>query len=401
MNSQTDSPQIAIIGGGAIGMSIAWELAQRECRVTVFDQGRFGRGTSWAAAGILPPANWETATDPNDQIRGLSHKMFPSWIERLESLTDVDCGFRQCGGWYLADTVGEKAAMIGTTEYWRDLEIKCSRVEASEVASREPTLSKWCKRSNNIAAWWAPGECQIRCPDYVRALEVACQRCDVELVPHTCVREIENLPNGVSLELMGPSNQLATKRYDIVIACAGVWTGQIASMLRLEKSLIPIRGQILLFKTAQPILKSVVNVGHRYIIARDDGHTLVGSCEEEAGFELGTTEETLANLRRFAFDVCPQLETSAEVKAWSGLRPLTFDEFPMLGRVPTTSHLYVAAGHYRSGIHFSPATAVLMADEILGGSPAIDLYPFRVGKQQSSCESDPGAGTHSSINETI
>ena len=121
----------------------------------------------------------------------------------------------------------------------------------------------------------------------------------------------------------------------------------------------------------------------RYLVARDDGHTLVGSCEEEVGLQLGTTAEMLASLKEFALDLCPELSGADEVQAWSGLRPMTFDGFPIIGRVPESANVYVASGHYRSGLHLSPATAVAMADLMLGKKPAVSLDAFRVGKQQS------------------
>ena len=111
---------------------------------------------------------------------------------------------------------------------------------------------------------------------------------------------------------------------------------------------------------------------------------LVGSCEEEVGLELGTTPEMIGTLHDFAFDLCPELRNATVVRSWSGLRPMTFDGFPMIGRVPETSNVYVASGHYRSGLHLSPATAIVLADLMSGKKPAVDLDAFRVGKQQSS-----------------
>jgi len=157
----------------------------------------------------------------------------------------------------------------------------------------------------------------------------------------------------------------------------------VAKSLRLESSIVPIRGQMLLLKTQSPLLKSVINVGHRYIVCRGDGFTLVGSCEEETRFELGTTKDMLDLLKQFAFSLVPELEFAQYVNAWSGLRPLTFDGFPMIGRVPDTSNLYVAAGHFRSGLHLSPGTAVTLADLLTNRTPQVSLEPFRVGKQQS------------------
>jgi glycine oxidase len=143
---------------------------------------------------------------------------------------------------------------------------------------------------------------------------------------------------------------------------------------------IPIRGQILMYRLDKPPVTHVINEGHRYLVPREDGRVLIGSCEEEVGFEKGTTPEMLEPLRRWAEAILPTLVGRAPEKTWSGLRPATFDGFPMIGKVPDVKNLYVAAGHYRSGIHLAPATATVLSDMLTGVTPAVDATPFSVGR---------------------
>ena len=79
-------PETIIIGGGIIGLSIAWNLSRHGGKVTLLERDRVGRATSWAGAGILPPANLAKASDPMDQLRGYSHELFPQWAHDLEDL---------------------------------------------------------------------------------------------------------------------------------------------------------------------------------------------------------------------------------------------------------------------------------------------------------------------------
>jgi glycine oxidase len=376
--------RVIIVGGGAIGLSLAWELSQRGVDVTLIERDEVGRATSWAASGILPAANRVTATDPIDQLRGLSHHLFPQWAERLSLLTGIDPGYRRCGAWYLADTPGERAAMIGMTDYWQELEIECRSVAPEEFVATEPALSQWVEQQHDLAAWWVPDECQVRCPSYLQALAVACRTSGVQIHEGHGVRDVAQ-GDGDGVTVTASAGQ-ADRDFqgDAVVFCAGAWTGRVTPVLRLQQGLVPVRGQILLLKTQQPLFQPIVNVGHRYLVPRDDGHVLVGSCEEEVGFQCETTQAMIDTLRSFAFEICPDLQQATEVAAWSGLRPLTFDGFPMIGRVPDTTNLFVAAGHFRSGIHLSPATAVCLADLITGTAPAVDLDPFRVGKKQHS-----------------
>ncbi len=377
-------PEVMIVGGGAIGLSLAWELSRRGLSVALIDRGEVGKATSWAASGILPPARMATATDPLDQLRGLSHQLFPEWTQQLKSLTGIDSGFRRCGAWYLADTPGERAAMIGMTDYWQELDIDCHPISTAELSRREPALRHWAGSTNQLAAWWVADECQVRCPDHLTALAAACRSGGVEIIEGRRVCEILESATTTTVKTVTTSDNLNPQAFEAeaLVLSAGTWTGRITPSLRLEQSLVPVRGQIVMFKAERPLFQPIINVGHRYLVGRDDGHVLVGSCEEEVGFACETTAVMIDSLRCFAFDLCPELQQATEVRSWAGLRPLTFDGFPMIGRVPDTRHVYVAAGHFRSGIQLSPGTAVCLADLITGVPPALDLDPFRVGKQQ-------------------
>ncbi|MDA8744571.1 glycine oxidase ThiO [Rubripirellula amarantea] len=372
--------RITIIGGGVIGLSLAWEMSKRGCAVTVLDQGSMASATSWTATGILPPANFELATDPLDQLRGLSHRLYPEWSQQLQTLTGIDIGLRRCGGWYLADSAGERAAMIGMRSYWEDLSIDCESVEISQLAEREPELASWAASVSDVAAWWVPDEHQIRPPRLLSALIAACRKSGVELIENCRVSGIQSSPAD---SIVNIKTDKQTYQCDDVVVCSGAWSGQIAEQLQLQQSIIPIRGQILLLKTERPLLKAVLNLGNRYIVAREDGYTLVGSCEQEAGFNPVTQPDIISGLDDFAVSMLPSLKSATRVKSWAGLRPMTFDGFPMIGRVPNHKHIYVAAGHYRSGIHLAPATAVTLASAILNQPSEMELDAFRIGKQQT------------------
>ena len=105
---------VAIVGGGVIGLSIAWELAQRNLCVSVLDQGPMGKAASWAGAGILPPPPGARADHPLDALARRSRELHPMWARRLIELTGIDNGYHVCGGLYLAQTPGEMASLIET-----------------------------------------------------------------------------------------------------------------------------------------------------------------------------------------------------------------------------------------------------------------------------------------------
>ena len=369
--------RVTVLGGGVIGLSVAWELLRSGIDVTLIQRDERKRTTSWSAAGILPPANSGSAEDPIDRLRGLSHEMYPAWIQRLEAVSGLDGGFRKCGGWYLANTPGETASLIGMTGYWDELGVRCESVSMPTLAEREPALQSWSQRSRSASAWWLPDEWQIRPPRLLAALRAACEVGGAAFIDGCHVGEIEASGGVVRYQAEGDWYEC-----DNLVLAAGAWSGELAETFGLKRSVIPIRGQMLLLKKRAPEIHGIINVGHRYLVPRDDGHVLVGSCEEETGFAEGTTPEMIQTLMDFATSIVPRLQDAARVDSWFGIRPMTFDGFPMIGRVPEHDGLFVATGHFRSGWHLAPATARCLKAIITGDTPPVCLDAFGVGKKQ-------------------
>jgi glycine oxidase len=137
---------------------------------------------------------------------------------------------------------------------------------------------------------------------------------------------------------------------------------------------------MLLLRLPRPAFSHVINEGSRYLVPRDDGRVLVGSTEEEVGFDKRTTEEGLRELRQLACSLVPALSDASLEQSWAGLRPASFDGFPYLGRLPELVNAFVAAGHFRSGLYLSTGTAVVMRQLICSGESSIALDAFRVGR---------------------
>lgn len=362
-----------IIGGGVIGLSIAWELGVRGIRSLVLERGQLGRGTSWAGAGILPPANLQTAHDPLDRLRGLSHALHREWAERIRCETGIDTGYRACGGIYLARSPGEAASLQGLSQYWQEYDIRCEPLDSEALRRREPALAGGAVLRS---AWWVPDEVQIRPPDHLRGLAAAAAGAGVEFREHTPVERL--ILEGS--RVVGVETEQGQITADEVILAGGVWGGELNAAVHVARDLIPVRGQVVLYRAAPGLLHSVINEGHRYLVPRDDGHLYTGSNEEEVGIDVSTTPEVIASLREWAESLVPALRTAEVERTWSGLRPGSIDGFPYVGRSPDFENLYVATGHFRSGLHLSCATAVVIADLLTGRTPAVSLDAFRAAR---------------------
>lgn len=369
---------VLIIGGGVIGLSLAWDLARRGRSVRVIDQGEPGREASWAGAGILPPATLRPNDHPLDRLRGLSCELHPQWAAELKQLTGLDTGYRRCGGIYLGRTAGEAAALAAWTEALREENIEVLKLSAADLGELEPALRPSQRTEYSVLStqYLLPGEGQLRNPRHLKALLVACQHSGVMITPNSPAADFV-VRGGELVELTTATGPLAARQFCFT---AGSWTGLLLQRLGIAAGIMPIRGQMVLFRCEQPPISRIVNLGSRYLVPRTDGYVLAGSTEEEVGFDKRTTEEAIADLTAFARDLVPALRDATIERTWAGLRPGSFDGLPYLGPLPGIRNAFVAAGHFRTGLYLSPATAVVMSQLIRREQPQIDLAPFRVGR---------------------
>jgi glycine oxidase len=365
-----------IMGGGVIGLSIAYELATHGLQVQVIDKSEMGREASWAGAGILPPANLETAVDPIDRLRGLSHPLHAQWARQLAEETGIDNGYRECGGIYLARHQGEAASLQAFAQWLQEDNIEIVSLSAQDLVEREPALQTAASQDEIKAAYLVPSECQCRNPDHLKALLQACRQRGV-LIHENVTAHAFNLRNMQIDSVATSAGDLQAGSYCIT---SGAWSGQLLKQLNIPNGILPVRGQMILYRCPEKLLTHIINEGTRYMVPRKDGRLLVGSCEEEVGFDKSTTTEMLAELTALAESLVPQLRSTPVEKSWAGLRPGSFDGFPYLGPIPGLERAFVAAGHFRSGLHLSTGTAVTMGQLIRGLEPTINLDAFRVGR---------------------
>jgi glycine oxidase len=366
-----------ILGAGVIGLSIAYELSGHGLRVRVLDRQQAGTEASWAGAGILPPINPSSRPrSPQDALLALSMRLHAEWAGRLREETGIDTEYRRCGGWHLElqqHEVGQVASAMS-----REQE-SAARVSLPELASREPALADACGNSTIRSADFAADEAQLRNPRHLAALGAACRRRGVRIEENV---EATGFWSSAG-QVVGAQTSAGPKYAGAFCIATGSWTGRLAQTIGLSVPIKPIRGQIVLLDRPKPSIKSIVNVGKRYLVPRLDGRVLVGSTMEDAGFDKRNTSEGVEGLLQFARGLIPAWRDAEVERAWAGLRPATPDELPYLGRVPIYTNLFVAAGHFREGITWSPATAVLMSALIRGQNPQIDLTPFKLDRSHA------------------
>jgi glycine oxidase len=355
-------PDVLILGGGVIGLTTAYFLAREGLKVEVVDKGDFGREASWAGAGIIPPGNPKRVHNPVDLLRAYSAAQFPRLSDELTEATGIDNGYRVCGGieWLHED---EKAI----AESWKAEGIAFERSDSGRLRELEPDLA-----SKVNAAYFAPDMAQVRNPRHLRGLLAWCES-RVTLTPQCAVDALATNANRVVAVETGKGKLTAGH----FLVAAGAWTDSLLTSTGPHLDIHPVRGQIVLLNTGRPLLKRILLDGKRYIVPRSDGRVLVGSTEEEVGFDKRTTASAIAELLAFAQSLVPALADAQVEQCWAGLRPGSRDGLPFLGRVPGYDNLFVAAGHFRSGIQLSPVTGLVMKELIMGQTPTVPLEAFR------------------------
>ena len=380
-----------IIGGGVIGLSIARELAGRGLSVRVLARDATRDTASWAAAGIFPPAPDFAAASANERLTAYSDRLHRTWAEELRSETGIDNELQPCGGLHLARDEQGTARLREAAVAWRAKGTRCEQLTPLDVAAQEPALRAAVEQDRIESGLLLPEEMRIRPPRHLEALARSCHVRGVEITPVVDVRSIDvanGRIEGIRIANSEGGEATETVRADRYCLAAGAWSGHLAESLGLQIETRPIRGQIALLRLPEQVLTRVVNVGLEYLVPRSDGRLLVGSTIEDAGFEKITTPQTIQRLLEFAHALLGPLPHAAIEQSWAGLRPGSVDGLPFLGATPACSNAFVAAGHFRAGLHQSTGTAVMLADLITGRTPALDPTPFAPGRRPGAASPD-------------
>ncbi|MCA9005021.1 MAG: glycine oxidase ThiO [Planctomycetaceae bacterium] len=357
---------VNIIGGGVIGLSIAYELAKQGLQVAVFDRQQFGQEASWAGAGMLPPAKLECATTPGGQLRAASQPLWPDWSRRLQEESGIDNGYLNCGGLHVAlsEDVTDWQSYV---EDWRKTGAVVEELDSVALREQAPFLSEQIQ-----SGIYLPEMGQVRNPRHMKALLSACAQQGVSLHAGSPVVGFEKAGERIT----GVQTPSGVHQAGQTVIAGGAWSPEVLSRLGIQCELIPVQGQIVLLSMPRLPFCQVIESGRRYLVPRSDGKILIGSTEKQAGFNKQNTAEGVAGLIAFAQSVVPGLKEATFERAWAGLRPKSIDSLPYLGRVDGYQNLIMAAGHYRDGLQLSPITAKLIRQLICEEELSISLEPF-------------------------
>ena len=371
--SSIAKPNVAVIGAGVIGLGIAWRLASRGVRVTVFDRGVAGSGASHAAAGMLAAcAEAEPGEEALVALGRDSQARWPGFAEELRKASGIDVELREEGTIVLALTADDQARLHHHLEFQLKLGLPLHWISAAETRRREPHLA-----GKLAGAVWSPQDHQVDNRKLATALRIAAETAGATIREHTPVTEISTAGPRVNGLILGDAS---TFEADVVVLAAGAWSRGVAGLAReLRPPVRPIKGQMLSLKMDQssPLLNHVLWAPGVYMVPRRDGRLICGATVEEKGFDTALTAGGLLTLLEAAWRAVPAIEELAIDEMWVGHRPGSRDDAPILGPASLDGLVY-ATGHHRNGILLAPVTADMIAQFVLDGNVSPAIRPFSI-----------------------
>ncbi|WP_425398515.1 glycine oxidase ThiO [Aeoliella sp.] len=368
------SCDLLVIGGGVVGLSVAYELASRQSDIdiVVVDRQTPAQEASWAGAGILPPGSWYDDHPALEQLAAISLRLNHEWSSRLADSTGFDNQLTHIGAVHLAATPGQQERLEAKFDHWQRLDIAVKQIDLDQIRRIEPNLHI----EGVLAAYHVPGEAKLDNRWHCRGLAAACKAFGVRICHPVEVRQLNRSGDRVQ-QVHTTAGTIEVRK---IVLAAGAWSPAIAEPLDLRLSVRPMRGQMLSFGPFEkPLTWGIIHRGDQYIVPKR-GRLLVGSTVEDVGFDKSTTPDAANSLAEFAHQVMPKLQQYPIADHWAGLRPASADGLPYIGRVPGVHNAFVATGHFRSGLQMASGTAMALADLITGASPRFSLEPFRLDR---------------------
>jgi glycine oxidase len=382
---------VAVVGAGVIGLSVAWRAAQEGLTVAICDPEP-ARGASWAAAGMLAPTTegrWGEGT--LQALSQASAAAWPGYAAALEDDSGLPVGLRRDGTLSVALDADDYRALEESFAVQREMGCDVELLSGQDCRRLEPSLNP--RVAGGVLS---AGDHQVDNRALLRALTQAVATRGVELLRST-VREVrrtaaERAAGGAERAagvVLDDGTELAAGR---VVVAAGWRSGQLGGLAQGDVAPVrPVKGQILRLRSdpSLPVIGRAIRAMAQgrsvYLVPRANGEVVVGATMEERGADTTVTAGAVYDLLRAAVAVVPEVAELELSEAMAGLRPGSPDNGPILGAAATPG-LFLATAHYRNGILLAPLTAHALVDalsgrDIDGAAAAFSLARFGVGER--------------------
>lgn len=366
--SRNNTDPMVVIGGGIMGSALARELAILEEEVVLLEAGLPGRQASWAAAGMLAPLGEAVAPGPFLDLARASMALFPALLEELLGETGRRVSYAPSGKLHVAWNREEAQELRHRLAWIGPLTEGVALLSGTELHHQEPLLS-----AEASTALLIPDDHQVENRELTMALWEGARTHGVDARSHARVSGLESNHGRVSGVRLASGDVLKARA---VVVAAGAWSAALKGLPN-PLPVRPVKGQMLALdaRGLSPIRRMLAS-SQVYLVPRKDGRLLVGATVEEAGFDIALTPQGIMSLLDPAIRLLPAAGDLPIVEFWSGLRPGTPDDLPILGPDPHLDGLWYATGQFRNGILLAPGSARALARTMTGREPEIDIRAF-------------------------
>ena len=368
---------VIVVGGGVIGSAVVFELARRSIDVLLIDKTLPGRATSASAGGLWPVGEAvglgcgiihhqsHSGTEAlNDELLlpvsfrdflAKSNRYFPELAEELKEFSNIDIEYEPGAGLMFLYFTAEEKEFVQLIAESLPKENGLEVLSVPEARKIEPELT-----DELLGAARLVDEHQVNPMLLAEAFKRSAMALGARFRHETKVAELCRKGD----QVVGVRIEDEILSCDTVVNAAGAWAGNLAETANIRLPIFPVRGQIVLTQTLPHVLNSCLSNSGCYILQKKHGEVLIGSTTENAGFDVSVTPEAVTHLTRAAVRTVPSLRHAGIKRVWSGLRPGTQDELPILGPIEGLEGYVNATGGFRTGVVASPLTGRVVAQHV-------------------------------------
>lgn len=370
---------IIIIGGGVIGLTSAFRLAQKGMKVQLFEAETCGCKATTASLGVLMPYV-PTIEKPTAILQRTSLNMFEDFAKELVEFSEVDIEFEKEGHIQVlhsekqldkAKKAVERSEKDGQTVKGQPAFELMTYEQVKEFEPNIPEVKFGYMLSRMTA--------HLSTEKLVEALKVACGKLGVEIFENSKVLDIiikDGVAKGIKLE----DKEVFA---DNILIATGAYSGQFKEIIPNLGEILSQKGEAIKLKLKERKFTKLVKMAGVYALCKADGTTYIGSTSSrKPDFSEDFTEKGLKILLKGGRKIIPELDEKDIIKSWTGHRPHSYLGSPLLGKAEEAENLFVATGHGKIGICTSPFTAEVISSLIAEEKSIIDLNPFNVNKQK-------------------
>nr|WP_104820744.1 glycine oxidase ThiO [Kitasatospora sp. MMS16-BH015] len=371
---EESAPDVLVVGGGVIGLAVAWRAAQRGLAVTVLDPAPGGGAVQVAAGMLAPVTELQYNEEPLLRLGMASNERYAAFAAELTELTGLDTGYRATGTLAVALDADDREELRELHAFHGRLGLASEWLTGRECRKLEPMLAPGVRGGLHVAE-----DHQVDGRRLARALLAAGAAAGVRLHRAEAAELLVTGGRATGVRLADGSTLTAGQ----LVLAAGCRSHLLAGLpAGVLPPVRPVKGQVLRLRIPPAYapflsrnLRAVVRGQHIYLVPRADGELVIGATSEEQGFDTTVTAGGVYELLRDAHELVPGLTELPLVETGAGLRPGSPDNAPLLG--PTAlPGLTAATGHYRNGVLLTPVTADLIAEQLATGRTPELALPF-------------------------